>query len=84
MAPSAVWIYFKKVNKGTHVQCNQCAKQLKYNNSTTSLIKHLQKAHKIEITATNQNRLRTISEKDSDDEITVSQPKQVNIYIYLY
>lgn len=80
MAPSAVWIYLKKINNGSNVQCHKCKKQLKYKNSTTSLIKHLRQAHNIDLPASKANR----EDSDSHDEIlTVGQPKQVNIYFYV-
>jgi len=50
---SAVWNYFKKFNDGPKkkVKCNVsgCSAELTNTGSTTNMISHIQKVHKIEI-----------------------------------
>ncbi|CAD6216230.1 GSCOCG00011302001-RA-CDS [Cotesia congregata] len=81
MAPSPVWNYFKKIENGNNVKCNECNKNLAYKNSTSTLIKHLKTVHKIELpNSFSESKKRKISEQDSDsDTSSVSQPKKINL-----
>lgn len=83
MVPSPVWIYFKKIDDGLNVVCNECSKQLSYKNSTLTLIKHLKTVHKIELpNSLNKISKRKISEQDSDSENpSVSELKKVNMNV---
>lgn len=59
--PSEVWNYFKKIDTGNKVRCAKCQMELTFCNSTSSLIKHLRTAHKIELISATNKRKRSES-----------------------
>jgi len=81
MPPTPVWLYFTKFTEGkfSKVKCKKCSQVFTFCNSTSTLIVHLRKAHKIEFqtnapktTARKRVRSETECEADEDDVSVVS------------
>lgn len=77
MGPSAVWIYFSKINHDTKVKCKECNKELAFNKSTTTLANHLLMVHKIEIKKHAVKRCQSDAQLEAEN-FDVDQ--QVNIF----
>ncbi|XP_017481909.1 PREDICTED: uncharacterized protein LOC108370960 [Rhagoletis zephyria] len=48
MAPSFIWFHCSKIDNGKKVKCNLCGKEFLFNKSTSNMLKHLQRIHKID------------------------------------
>lgn len=57
MAPSFIWVC-TKMNNVTKVKCNLCEKEFLFNKSTSTMMKHLQCAHKIDPPSSNEGQTR--------------------------
>ncbi|GFS18842.1 zinc finger BED domain-containing protein 4 [Elysia marginata] len=61
MAPSIVWTYMERIDSNL-IECKLCDKQFAYNHSTTSLLKHLYRAHPGKCGARPSNRSKAENE----------------------
>lgn len=68
MAPSAAWEHFSKVENGAKVKCKLCNIVLKYNNSTTNMINHVTKIHKLCLPVQQVLKRRKIENNSNDIE----------------
>ncbi|XP_054089693.1 uncharacterized protein LOC128922611 [Zeugodacus cucurbitae] len=78
MVPSLIWAYCTKVNNGSKVKCDLCHKQFLFNKST-SMMKHLQCAHKIAPPSSNEKQTqKRLNDSHNDFEV---QPKKVLVAV---
>jgi len=74
---SEVWKHFKKLVAEKKVTCNHCKKQLVFNGSTTTLIRHIQNVHKISFKR--KSAQDTTEEYASDDKtVNIQMHKKTN------
>ncbi|XP_050340894.1 zinc finger BED domain-containing protein 4-like [Bactrocera neohumeralis] len=79
MAPSLIWAYCTKVNNGSKVKCDLCHKQFLFNKSTSTMMKHLQCAHKIAPPSSNEKQTqKRLNDSHNDFEV---QPKKVLVAV---
>ncbi|XP_050340997.1 uncharacterized protein LOC126767593 [Bactrocera neohumeralis] len=79
MAPSLIWAYCTKVNNGSKVKCNLCDKEFLFNKSTSTMMKHLQWAHKIAPPPSNEKQTRKrLNDSHNDFEV---QPKKALVAV---
>ncbi|XP_054084906.1 uncharacterized protein LOC105218419 isoform X1 [Zeugodacus cucurbitae] len=79
MAPSLIWAYCTKVNNGSKVKCDLCHKQFLFIKSTSTMMKHLQCAHKIAPPSCNEKQTqKRLNDSHNDFEV---QPKKVLVAV---
>ncbi|XP_049310962.1 uncharacterized protein LOC125778260 [Bactrocera dorsalis] len=79
LAPSLIWAYCTKVNNGSKVKCNLCHKEFIFNKSTSTMMKHLQCAHKIAPPSSNEKQTqKRLNDSHNDFEV---QPKKALVAV---
>lgn len=76
MAPSFVWVHCSKINNSSKVKCNICDKEFVFNKSTSTMIKHLQCVHKIDLPVSKENQSH--KKANSNENNSDIQSKKVN------